>query len=162
MIQHPTVAEACQALSSFSLDFTIMFLLYVSTTQRSSVRPFFSVFLFQTFRFLAQILATIPCAPGYFFPPGKLLGYQIPSLFVDYHPANDYFFSGHVGTTLVLGIELFALDYTRLGRFQILATLPVMCAWVVVGRVHRGIDVLAGLLAAVAASAISKEVCSLS
>jgi hypothetical protein len=157
-IKNPAVAEALQALSSFSIDFHLLTLIYVGAIKRSSVRPYLSPFIFQFFRFLGQIMATIPCAPGYYFPPGRLWGYAVPTLFVDYKPANDMFFSGHVGTTLVLAIELFALDYTVLGLLQGLVGVPLISVWVIATRVHRGIDVYAGLLAAIAACAISKEV----
>jgi len=157
-IKHPVAAEAAQALSSFSLDFHLLLIIYVGAIKRSSVRPYLSPFLFQFFRFLGQVMATIPCAPGYYFPPGRLWGVYIPTIFVDYKPANDMFFSGHVGTTMVLAIELFALDYTAFGLVQGFVAVPLMSVWVIATRVHRGIDVYAGLLAAVAACAISKEV----
>ncbi len=46
-------------------------------------------------------------------------GVEIPTLFVDYHPANDMFFSGHTGTTLLIALELYQLDYQRLAMVQV-------------------------------------------
>lgn len=48
-------AEAAQALSSFFLDAGLLLLLFLSTTRRSSVRPFLAVFLLQASRFVAQV-----------------------------------------------------------------------------------------------------------
>ena len=103
-------------------------------------------------------MAVIPCAPGYIWPVGKIAGFKIPTLFVDYHPANDMFFSGHAGTALVIGWELMQLEYYRCAWCQLLFILPCTCVWVIATRVHRGIDVFAGILAAIAACSISREI----
>ena len=158
LIDNPEVAAAIQAISSLSLDLGMLFLLFVGSTRRSSVRPFLALFFFFIFRFIAQVMAVIPCAPGYIWPKGQLFGANIPTVFVDYHPANDMFFSGHTGTTLIIGIELFALDYMAFSAIQIFVILPFVATWVVAARVHRGIDVVAGVLAAISACAIAKQI----
>ncbi len=158
LVRNPHMAEAYQATCSLLLDTAMLFLLYVGTTRRSSVRPFVSLFLFMFMRFLAQIAAVIPCAPGFLWPEGSLFGYKIPTVFVDYRNANDMFFSGHAGTTLVIGLELFELDYHNIAWFQIIFALPYISTWVVAARAHRGIDVIAGILAAIAACGVSKEI----
>lgn len=157
LIANPYLAEAYQAISSLLIDAALLTLLYVGTTRRSSVRPFLSILLFFTFRFIAQIAAVIPCSPGFMWPVGKLFGYEIPTVFVDYEPTNDMFFSGHAGTTMIIGLELFELDYIKLAWFQMSFALPVISVWVVTARAHRGIDVWAGILAAIASCSIAKE-----
>jgi hypothetical protein len=156
-IENPQYAETVQALSSLSLDIAIIVLLWVGSTRRSSVRPFLSLFLFMALRFVAQIMAVIPCAPGYLWPSGKIFGYAIPTIFVDYHPANDMYFSGHAGTTFVIGLEFMELDYYKMGWWQLGVVFPLISTWVVSVRVHRGIDVMAAVLASITACSISKE-----
>jgi hypothetical protein len=156
-IEHPQHAETAQAISSLSLDGAILTLLYVGSTRRSSVRPFFSLFIFMTLRFIAQIMAVIPCAPGYVWPVGKIMGVRIPTIFVDdTHLANDMFFSGHSGSTLVIGLEFLELDYYKMGWWQLGVVFPLISTWVVSVRVHRGVDVMAAVLASIAACSISK------
>lgn len=87
-------AEALQAASSLSLDVFVLILIALGSSRRSSLRPFFSLFNFFLFRFVAQLAAHIPCPPGYIWPSGALFGFPIPTLFVDYHHADDFFFSG--------------------------------------------------------------------
>lgn len=157
LIANPVLAEAYQAICSLLIDTALLALLYLGTTRRSSVRPFLSILIFFTFRFIAQIAAVIPCSPGFLWPVGKLFGYEIPTVFVDYEPTNDMFFSGHAGTTFIIGLEFFELDYHRLAWFQMTFALPVISVWVVTARAHRGIDVWAGILAAVASCSIAKE-----
>lgn len=158
LIDNPDIAAAMQAVSSLCLDIGMLFLLFAGSTRRSSVRPFIALFSFFIFRFIAQLMAVIPCAPGYIWPKGKLFGHLIPTVFVDYHPANDMFFSGHTGTTLIIGIELFALDYMAFSALHFFVILPFVATWVVAARVHRGIDVVAGVLAAMSACAIAKMI----
>jgi hypothetical protein len=157
LIVNPVMAEAYQAVCSFLIDCALLILLYVGTTRRSSVRPFLSILIFFTFRFIAQICAVIPCSPGFLWPVGHLFGYEIPTLFVDYELTNDMFFSGHAGTTFMIGLELFELDYPKLAWFQMTFAFPLISVWVVTARAHRGMDVWAGVLAAIASCSIAKD-----
>jgi hypothetical protein len=157
-IENPAVVELAQAISSLTLDFGMVLLVTVATTRRSSIQPFLALFLLMTFRFVAQLMAVIPCPPGFLWPKGKIYGYEVPTLFVDYHPANDMFFSGHTGTSLLIGLELWQLDYHRLAMFQLLIILPLISTFVVSVRVHRGIDVVAAILASIAACSIAKHI----
>lgn len=98
LVSQPATAAALQALCSGVLDSSMIAIFVVGAFQRSSIRPFLALFLLQFFRFTAQAAAVMPCAPGFIWPKGALWGVDVPTLFVDYHPANDYFFSGHAGT----------------------------------------------------------------
>lgn len=102
-------------------------------------------------------MAEIPCPPGFLWPRGRVWGVDVPSLFVDYAHTNDFFFSGHTGTALILGLEFFQLDYNRLAWFYACFVTPYVAVMVVSFRVHRGIDVLAAVLAAVTSCSVSKE-----
>lgn len=156
LLADSTLAEGLQALSSFILDAGVLTLIYCATMRRSSVRSFVAVFLLFALRFLAQVSAVIPCPPGFIWPIGRVLGVPIPTVFCDYHNANDFFFSGHTGTAAILSLEFFHLDYVKLSYFYACAT-PWIAIWVVSCRVHRGIDCLAALLAAITSSSIAKS-----
>ncbi len=146
-----------QALTSFALDVGMLMLLFLGTIRRSSVRSVLSLFLFMRIRFIAQLMA-LPCPPGFLWPHGKLFGVHMPTFFIDYHPANNMFFSGHTGTALIVGLELFQMGYLRTAWIQLFLVTPLVTVVVVAFRVHRGIDVLAGLLAAITSCSIAKEV----
>ena len=128
LVANPDIAEAAQALSSLFLDVSMLGLLIVGALKRSTVRPFLSLVLFMTFRFVAQIAATIPCAPGYIWPKGKLFGISIPTIFVDYHPANDMFFSGHTGTLVVAGIQFYTTNFMFVALLHFLFALPLVAS----------------------------------
>jgi hypothetical protein len=152
----PAAAGAAQALSSAILDASVVAFLYVGAMRRSSMRPFMSLFLVMAFRFVAQAAAVVPCAPGFLWPRGSILGVEIPSLLVDYHPANDMFFSGHTATVIVVAVELFEMGYFRSAMLLWLLVLPYIAVLVVAFRVHRGIDVLAAGFAALAACSLAE------
>jgi hypothetical protein len=158
LVANRDVAAACQALSSLFLDGSMLLLLLWGALKRSTVRPFLSLVLFMTFRFIAQIAATIPCAPGYIWPSGKLFGFAIPTIFVDYHPANDMFFSGHTGTLVVAGIQFYTMNFMFVAAIHFLFALPFVATLVVAFRVHRGIDVLAAIFAAIAACSVAENI----
>jgi len=156
--QNVWLSEGLQALSSFSIDISILYLLYNHLFGIfSSTRAALSFFFFLIFRFVAQISATIPCAPGFMWPRGKLLGYEIPTLVVDYHPANDMFFSGHAGTIVVASIEYYKMAFTKLAAFHLLIMFPFVSILVITFRVHRGIDVIAAVYAAIAACSVAEK-----
>jgi len=46
-----------------------------------------------TERFFGQLAANIPCLPGFIWPEGALFGVKVPTVFIDYAPANDLFIS---------------------------------------------------------------------
>jgi len=153
----PLAAQAAQAISSFFIDLTMILLLFLGGLRRSTVRPFFALFVFMFMRFIAQSIATFPCPRGFLWPVGSMFGVNIPTIFVDYHPANDLFFSGHCGTILVAAIELAAMDYLRTALMELFVVLPFVSVLVVSFRVHRGTDVFAGMFAAIAACAITER-----
>lgn len=157
-VENPDAAAACQALSSLFLDASMLGLLLFGGLKRSTVRPFLSLVLFMTFRFVAQIAAIIPCAPGYIWPKGELFGFSIPTIFVDYHPANDMFFSGHTGTLVVAGIQFYTTNFMFIAFVHFVLALPFVATLVVAFRVHRGIDVLAAIFAAIAACSVAENI----
>ncbi len=126
--------------------------------RRSSVRSYVALFVFYGLRFVAQIMAAIPCPPGFVWPHGKILGVSIPSIFVDYENASDFFFSGHTGCAVILGMEFFQLDYHKTAWFFLCVVTPYVATIVVSFRAHRGIDIFAALLAAVVSCSFAKDV----
>ena len=156
-ITHPTAATALQALCSASIDVSMVTMVVTGAFRRSSTKPFLALFLLMMLRFVAQSAAVMPCAPGFIWPRGALFGWPIPSLFVDYHPSNDYFFSGHTGTVLTAGLQFLDMDYPFLAWVHFGVLLPFTVGLVVSFRAHRGIDVLTGVLAAVAACSMAEK-----
>ncbi len=155
-VARPAYGELAQAASSLLLDAGVLVLAWCATVRRSSVRSYCALFLFFALRFVAQLAATIPCPPGFIWPRGRVAGLDIPTLFVDYRVANDFFFSGHVGTALVVALELFQLDYNRLAWFYASLVTPYVAVCVVSFRAHRGIDCIAAVLAAITSCSIAE------
>jgi hypothetical protein len=156
LVHNPDRAAEAQALSSFLLDLSMLTLFFLAAIQRSTALPFLALLVFIAFRFVAQLSATIPCAPGFIWPQGRVLGWLVPTLVVDYHPANDMFFSGHVGTLVVNGIQFFQMGCFKTA-FWHAAALPFVATLVVTFRVHRGMDVIAAVLAAIAACSVAEH-----
>ena len=156
-IGHPTTARALQALCSASIDLSMLTMLITGAFHRSSTKPFLALFLLMMLRFVAQSAAVMPCAKSFIWPQGAVFGWSVPSLFVDYHPANDYFFSGHTGTILTASLQFFDMDYPYLAWLHLGVLLPFTIGLVVSFRAHRGIDVITGLLAAVAACSLAEK-----
>ena len=77
---------------------------------------------------------------------------------MDYHPANDMFFSGHTGTLVVAGIQFYTTNFMFVALLHFLFALPLVATLVVAFRVHRGIDVLAAIFAAIAACSIAENI----
>ncbi|KAH3764975.1 hypothetical protein Pelo_3155 [Pelomyxa schiedti] len=153
---HPPVASAAQAVSSAVIDATFLSLFVIGALCRSTVRPFLSVFVLMLLRFVAQLLATFPCPADFMWPRGQMFGFNVPTLFVDYHPTNDFFFSGHVGSLVVAAIQFAMMDYWWLALFECIAVVPVMLL-VVSFRVHRGIDVFTATIAAITACTLVEQ-----
>ena len=157
-VARPELGELAQAASSLLLDAGVLLLAFCASVRRSSVRSYCALFLFFTLRFVAQLAATLPCPPGFIWPRGRVAGVAVPTLFIDYHVANDFFFSGHVGTAAVVALELHQLGLPRAALLFLLFVLPFVALVVVAFRAHRGIDCIAALLAALASSSIAESV----
>ena len=69
----------------------------------------------------------------------------MPALTVPYHDTNDFYYSGHVGSSTMYMIEFFLNGYTMLGY---MTTFVLINQWVLLMllRTHYIIDLVTGLL----------------
>lgn len=141
-LQHsPSAANALLIVSSALIDAIGLFLLG-TWIFAGSVRPFLGLLLLLGLRQLMQALCALPA------PPNMIWHYPgFPSLFVTYHVANDYFFSGHTGIAVFGAIELARF---RKNWLTVLAASVVVFEIVTVLalRAHYTMDVFTGLVAA--------------
>ena len=157
-LSNESIANMLQALSSAVIDVTLIWLTVTASLLRLTAQPLLSVFILMSLRYIAQWIAVFPCPEGYIWPPGKIFGWHVPSLFVDYHPANDFFFSGHAGVLCVAGIEYLTERQYLAAALHLCITLPYVSVLVVSFRVHRGIDIYTAILAAIASCHLSAKI----
>lgn len=145
----PALANVVLAVSSFEVDVAAVSMLAFFLIRRES-RPLLALWLILIMRQLCQASVSVPA------PEGMIWRYPgFPSLMVTYNTSTDFFFSGHMALAALLATELTAHRAARLEQ---------VLAWVVVGvqafiilsmRFHYVTDVVAGLLAAVAATQLA-------
>ena len=78
--------------------------------------------------------------PGFtYFDPG------VYSLTVPYHDVNDFFYSGHVGTCLLITLEYYSSKYYKMALFTLLILVN---QWTMLSlvRTHYIIDLVTGVL----------------
>lgn len=79
------------------------------------------------------------------YPDGYLWEYPgIPSVTVSYLKTNDFFFSGHVGFPIIIGMECHKLNKKYLMVFCLFTSLFEACTMIVT-RGHYIIDIITGL-----------------
>jgi PAP2 superfamily C-terminal len=139
--QSPSAANALLIVSSALIDAIGLFLLG-KWILAGSVRPFLGLLLLLGLRQIMQALCALPA------PPDMIWHYPgFPSLFVTYHVANDYFFSGHTGIAVFGAIEVARF---RKNWLTALAAAVVIfeIVTVIALRAHYTMDVFTGLVAA--------------
>lgn len=70
-----------------------------------------------------------------------------PSLSVPYHDTNDFFFSGHIGTCLLVFLEYRSAKWSRMSYFALFIMVNQWIMMMLV-RTHYVIDMVTGLLVA--------------
>jgi len=79
-------------------------------------------------------------------PEGFLWSYPgLHSITVPYHDTNDFFFSGHVGTCMLIALEYRAAKWYKMSY---MATFIMINQWVMMTfvRTHYIIDLVTGLI----------------
>ena len=130
------------ALSSFCVDFVILFMSFNWVVYGRSWRVVFSLGVFYMFRGCVQNLFQMK------FPEGYLWEYpSFPSLTVSYLKTNDFFFSGHVGFPIII-----AMECHNLGKKFMMGFCLVTCLFeaftMTVTRGHYVIDLITGVIVA--------------
>jgi hypothetical protein len=117
-------------------------------------RPAVAMLIVFAFRQIAQLMCTLPPPPGMIWRrPG------MPSLFVTYDVANDFFFSGHTSIAILGAIEVarVAPPWLAAGA-AIVACLEAFA--VLLLRAHYTMDVLTGAVAACCAAGLAEMICT--
>ena len=150
--ENKTAANTLIIISTGLIDLVGIWLLVLSIGGKT-IRPFVALFILFTARQISQYFCALPLPDGIIWhDPG------VPSLLITYGVANDFFFSGHTGIT-VLGALEFARRYGRIGIIAGIFLGIFEVVTVLVLRAHYTMDVIAGaaiaILAALAASRLA-------
>lgn len=145
---HYQAADNLLIVTSAIIDLLGSFLL-VSGIVGPSVRPLLGLIVLFILRQLCQVLIALPP------PDGMIWRYPgVPSFFVTYSTANDFFFSGHTAIAVYSAIELARLRrrwLTSVGT--VIAVIEALS--VLMLRAHYAMDVFAAIFAAAWASNIA-------
>lgn len=137
----PSLADATLIAISFLADVSGVGLIALAIFG-STVRPAIALMLLYSFRQAVEVLSRIPA------PDGMIWRYPgFPSLLVDYHVMNDFFFSGHTAIVVYAIAELSQFQQRWLTAAGILGLLFVIAALFSL-RAHYTMDVYAGIVTA--------------
>ena len=148
---HAAAANALLAVSSAVVD-ALGLLLIGRWLFGASARPFAGLVLVLALRQVMQALVALPEPPDMIWhDPG------VPSLFVTYGVANDYYFSGHTAIATLGALEL---ARARKGWLTALAVaiLVFEASVVIILRAHYTMDVFTGLVTALWVAHITSRV----
>jgi len=142
--QHQSFTNYYIIFCSLFMDFYTLVLpcLVVFGKDKHPNRVVLGVAIFFILRQFFQTLIVLPTPKGYLWRyPG------FPSLVVPYNPANDFYFSGHIGFLTVAARELFKRRYWKLYLGCLLAIF-FNSMMVIITRIHYTIDVIDGVFVA--------------
>lgn len=146
---HPTLANVVLAVSSFEVDLAAFSMIGFFFVRRQS-RPLLALWLILIMRQFCQASVSIPP------PDGMIWHYPgFPTVVVTYSTSTDFFFSGHMALATLLATELTAQRATRWKQIVAWAVVAVQAFIILSMRFHYVTDVVAGLLAAVAATGLA-------
>ena len=149
--EHATVANALLVVSSAVID-SMGLLLIGKWLIQASPRPFVNLVLVLGLRQVMQALVALPEPPNMIWHhPG------VPSLFVTYGVANDYYFSGHTAIATLGALEL---ARARKPWVTVLAVAIVLfeAGTVICLRAHYTMDVFTGLVTALYVSRVTTRI----
>jgi len=126
--------------SSALIDFQVLCLAFRYVVSGKSWRTPIALFSFYLIRALVQGLFIMKFPEGYLWDdPGVF------SLAVSYHRTPDFFFSGHLGFTIICACENQGLKRPRLALLSLITAVVEACVMVVL-RGHYTIDLIAGVV----------------
>lgn len=141
-VKHSNVGKAWQIIASLTLDIQFFLVLFFWLWKGFSFRIIIALVLFYAIRAILQQLFILPFPEHFYWEyPG------FPWLMNMYGKQSDFFYSGHVGFSLLCTIENFRLGAKKWGIFGIWATI---FQWftLITFRVHYTVDLFAGLIIA--------------
>ena len=133
-------------LDSLMIDILGIYFLYLYIV-KGTIALVYTIILFFIFRFLSLGFAGKwpKPIPYLFINPG------VPSLFIPYDATNDYYFSGHVGQTVIICITSYYMRRKKLTIIALLVFVYTIFILLVVGG-HYFNDLLIGLVVATVSS----------
>lgn len=135
----PGLANGMLVLMSALLDGMFLFML-VDTIMTRNIRPFLTFALFFALRQTMQLIVALP------LPPHVIWHYPgFPSLTQNYNIANDLYFSGHAGISLIAALELssFGKRWLTILGFSIFGFESFM---VIAMQIHYTMDVFTAIM----------------
>jgi hypothetical protein len=154
LLADPKMVSAILIASSLFIDLFGIFLIGVSVFG-PTVRPFVALLILFFMRQVCQAFCALPQPPNMIWKdPG------VPSLFVTYGVANDFFFSGHTAVAILGAVEI--AHVAPLWVSVIAGIIAFLEASVVlVLRAHYTMDVIAAVFAAYFAINVSNWIFAL-
>ena len=132
--------KAWQIVCSLSLDIQFFLVLFFWLWKGYSFRVVIALLLFYAIRAVLQAIFILPFPDLFYWDyPG------FPSLMNMYGRQSDFFYSGHVGFSLLCTIENFRCKVKWAGFFGVFAT-AFQTFTLLVFRVHYTIDLFTGLV----------------
>ena len=140
LIQNEVIKNRYMIYAGFLMDLTQMIALVIFFLRFGTYRVFVALIFFMSVRAFIMNNFLMGRPSGFaWFNPG------MPALTVPYHDTNDFYYSGHIGTSTIYMIEFFAQGYTLLG-FSTIFVLVNQWILLMLLRTHYIIDLVTGLL----------------
>jgi PAP2 superfamily C-terminal len=147
---HSALADVVLAVSSLEVDLAAICMVTFFFTRRES-RPLLALWLILIMRQLCQASISTPA------PDGMIWRYPgFPTIVVTYGTSTDFFFSGHMALATLLAAELTAQRAPRLKQAVAWGIAFAQALVILSMRFHYFTDVVAGCLAAVAATQLAE------
>lgn len=146
---HPALADVVLAVSSLEVDLAAVSMVAFFFIRRQS-RPLLALWLILIMRQLCQASVSIPP------PDGMIWRYPgFPTIVVTYSTSTDFFFSGHMALATLLAAELTMQGVSRTQQAMAWVITLLQALVILSMRFHYATDVVAGCLAAVAATQLA-------
>lgn len=136
--QHIGLRHSLLIFSSMCIDLALLSSCIMWIFFGRSWRLIFSLFVFYISRFLVQGLFQLKYPEGYLWEDPGIL-----SLTVSYYKSNDFFFSGHVGLPIIVGLEFKEKGFTVMYVFCLLSAFLEAFTMIVL-RGHYCVDIITG------------------
>lgn len=136
---HKLLGNVLLALMNGILD-SLTILIFVITLWKRDIRPFLILTIFFTLRQGLQMMVQLP------LPEQTIWHYPgFPTLLQTYEISNDFYFSGHTGTSLLAALELsyFGKRWLTLFGFSLFVFEAIM---VIVMQIHFTMDVFTAIM----------------
>lgn len=141
LFESPKSANALLLWSTLVIDLLGLYVLG-SAVFGPSTQPFIGLLIVFALRQICQAFCPLPAPPGMIWrDPG------MPTLFVTYKTANDFFFSGHTSMA-VFGVACLVDQFGAVGLIIGVLVAAFEIGTVLVLRAHYTMDVFTGAIAA--------------